>query len=108
MSEVSRYAPRPVAFIMRFVRRRSVAHAAILAAVLAAVGCSVSTQYGIKFLVDILANQADWAGRIWSAFGLLVALIAADNLLWRAACWIANSAFVAVTGDLRRSEEHTS
>jgi ATP-binding cassette subfamily B protein len=30
-----------------------------------------------------------------------VALIAADNLLWRLACWIANPTFVAVTGDLR-------
>src|ERR1700676_5426694 len=102
MSEVSRYAHYPVAFIFRFVCRRWVAHTAILAAVLAAVGCSVSTQYGIKFLVDILANQGDGAGRLWSAFGLLVALIAADNLLWRAACCIANPAFVAVTGDLRR------
>ena len=29
-------------------------------------------------------------------------LIAADNLLWRVASWIANYAFVGVTGDLRR------
>src|SRR5579859_6964343 len=77
MSELSRYASRPVGFILRFVRRRWVAHAAILTAVLAAVGCSVSTQYGIKFLVDILADYAGGANRIWVAFSLLVALIAA-------------------------------
>src|ERR1700736_5261401 len=93
MSEVSRYAHRPGAFIMRFVRRRSVAHAAILAAVLAAVGCSVSTQYGIKFLVDTLAKQAVGANHVWSAFGLLVVLIAVDNLLWRIGSWVANSTF---------------
>jgi hypothetical protein len=29
-------------------------------------------------------------------------LIAADNLLWRVASWIASYTFVAVTGDLRR------
>ena len=32
----------------------------------------------------------------------LGSLIAADNLLWRVASWIANYAFVGVTGDLRR------
>jgi ATP-binding cassette, subfamily B, bacterial len=33
---------------------------------------------------------------------LLVGLIAADNLLWRVAGWIASFTFVRVTGDLRR------
>ena len=36
------------------------------------------------------------------AFLLLVTLIAADNLLWRVASWIASYTFVGVTGDLRR------
>src|ERR1700724_3749678 len=102
MNDVSRYTNRPVAFTFRFVRRRWVAHAAILAAVLAAVGCSVSTQFGIKLLVDTLANQAVGANHVWSAFGVLVVLIAADNLLWRIGSWVANAAFVGVTGDLRR------
>ena len=39
---------------------------------------------------------------VWTAFLLLGALIAGDNLLWRLASWIANFAFVGVTGDLRR------
>jgi hypothetical protein len=37
----------PVAFMFRFVRRRWIAHAAILAAVLTAVACSVGTQFGV-------------------------------------------------------------
>ncbi len=100
--DVSRYTNRPIAFLFKFVRQRWVVHASILAAVVAAVGCSVSTQYGIKFLVDALADHSVWENRVWSAFGLLVVLIAADNLLWRLAGWIANPAFVGVTGDLRR------
>ncbi len=103
MSDVSQYTNRPVAFTFRFVRQRWVAHAVILAAVLAAVGCSVSTQYGIKFLVDAMSSENVATPRLWSAFGLLVGLIAADNLLWRVASWIANSTFVGVTGDLRRA-----
>src|ERR1700724_837379 len=102
MNDVSRYTNRPVSFTFQFVRRRCVAHAAVLAAVLAAVGCSVSTQFGIKLLVDTLANQAVGANHVWSVFGLLVVLIAADNLLWRIGSWVANSTFVGVTGDLRR------
>ena len=101
VSDVSRYANRPIAFTLRFVYQRWVAHAAILAAVLAAVGCSVGTQYGIKLLVDTLTHPSG-AHRAWPAFGFLVALIAADSVLWRLAGLVAHSAFVGVTGDLRR------
>ncbi len=78
VGDVSRYANRPIAFTLRFVYQRWVAHAAILAAVLAAVGCSVGTQYGIKLLVDTLTHP-NGAHRAWPAFGFLVALIAADS-----------------------------
>jgi len=100
MADLCDYAGRPLAFILRYVRQRPVAHTAILTAVLTAVACSVGTQYGVKFLVDVLANHN--GADIWVAFGLLGSLIAADNLLWRLASWIANYAFVGVTGDLRR------
>jgi ATP-binding cassette, subfamily B, bacterial len=100
MADLCDYAGRPLAFVLRYARQRPVTHAVILMAVLAAVACSVGTQYGVKHLVDVLSNH-EGAG-IWLAFGLLGSLIAADNLLWRLAGWIANFAFVGVTGDLRR------
>jgi ATP-binding cassette, subfamily B, bacterial len=101
MDSFCRYAARPVAFIARYLRRRPWSHFAIVLLVLAAVGCSVTTQYGVKFLVDTLSTPGK-SGAVWVAFALLLTLIASDNLLWRIASWIANSAFVAVTGDLRR------
>jgi hypothetical protein len=82
---------------------RPIAHAVILVAVVAAVGCSVGAQYGVKILVDILAGGI--SGNIahaWLGFLFLATLIAADNLLWRLASWIASSVFVGVTGDVRR------
>jgi ATP-binding cassette subfamily B protein len=100
MAELTVYAASPLAFIFRYIRLRPASHAAILTAVLAAVVCSVCTQYGVKFLVDTLSSGVNAAA--WTAFLLLGALIAADNLLWRIAAWIANYAFVGVTGDLRR------
>jgi len=100
MADLCAYTKRPLAFVFHYVGLRPVSHAVIFAAVLAAVACSVGTQYGVKFLVDVLSSH-DGRG-VWAAFALLGTLIAADNLLWRVAAWIANFAFVGVTGDLRR------
>jgi ATP-binding cassette, subfamily B, bacterial len=103
MEDVCRYADRPLAFVTRYVRTRPIAHTVIGIALIAAVGCSVGAQFAIKLLVDILAGGS--AGNdlhIWLGFLLLATLIAADNLLWRLAGWIASSTLVAVTGDLRR------
>lgn len=100
--DACRYADRPLAFVARYVRRRPVAHAAIVTAVIGAVGCSVAAQYGVKVLVDTLASGLAHAREAWLGFLLLATLIAADNFLWRVACWIASYTFVAVSGDLRR------
>src|SRR5580692_9123367 len=100
MVDLCDYAKHPLSFIFSYVRQRPVSHAVILTAVLCAVACSVGTQYGVKFLVDTLSRGI--TADVWTAFILLGALIAADNLLWRLASWIGNYAFVGVTGDLRR------
>jgi ATP-binding cassette subfamily B protein len=103
MEHVCRYADRPFAFLARYVKVRPIAHAAIVTAVVAAVGCSVGAQYGVKVLVDTLTGGFGTHARdAWFGFLLLATLIAADNLLWRVASWIASYTFVAVTGDLRR------
>jgi ATP-binding cassette subfamily B protein len=104
--DLCRYADKPIAFLLRYLRRRPIAHTVILVAVLGAVACSVSTQYGVKFLVDTLsagpaAAGSPQAAHPWIAFALLVSLVSADNLLWRVASWRASSTFVGVTGDLR-------
>jgi ATP-binding cassette subfamily B protein len=101
MDELSRLAGRPYAFIFRYVQHRALSHFAIFAAVLGAVACSITTQYGVKYLVDVLSDPAR-SHAVWLAFAVLVALIAADNILWRLAGWIASCSFVRVTGDLRR------
>jgi ATP-binding cassette, subfamily B, bacterial len=101
MDDFCRYAGRPLGFMFRYIRLRPETHLLILIAVVAAVACSVSTQYGVKYLVDTLSGSPVDNG-VWIAFLLLVCLIAADNLLWRLASWVANFTFVGVTGDLRR------
>ncbi|MBR2815114.1 MAG: ABC transporter ATP-binding protein [Reyranella sp.] len=100
MEDLSKLAGRPFAFLFRYVVRRPMAHAAILLAVVGAAACAVSTQYGVKSLIDALSGGQHAA--VWVAFALLVSLMAADNFLWRVAGWIASYAFVATSGELRR------
>lgn len=102
MDNLSGYARRPFSFVLRYLRRRRAAHVVIVSAVVAAVACSVGTQYGVKNLVDSLTAGSSHANGVWLAFGFLMLLIAADNLLWRVASWTASFTFVGVTGDLRR------
>ena len=99
---LSGYANRPFRFVARYLRHRLGAHLLILLAVVAAVACSVSTQYGVKYLVDALAAGPAHSGGVWLAFVFLISLIASDVLLWRVASWTASFTFVGVTGDLRR------
>ncbi|SHG84205.1 ABC transporter ATP-binding protein [Bradyrhizobium erythrophlei] len=102
MDNLSGYAHRPFAFVLRYLRQRLSSHIVILLSVVAAVACSVGTQYGVKALVDGLSAGTSHAGSVWLAFIFLMSLIAADNFLWRIASWTASFTFVGVTGDLRR------
>jgi ATP-binding cassette, subfamily B, bacterial len=102
MDNLSGYAHRPFPFVLRYIRQRLASHVVILTAVVAAAGCSVGTQYGVKYLVDSLTAGPAHAGGVWLAFVFLLSLIAADNSLWRIASWTASFTFVGVTGDLRR------
>jgi ATP-binding cassette subfamily B protein len=101
MNDPYQYVDRPFAFMFRYVGLRPREHAVIITTVLAAVTCSVVTQYAVKYLVDVLSGTSP-AHYVWYAFFLLVSLIAADNLLWRLAGWVASFTFVRVTGDVRR------
>ena len=90
-------------FLFRYIGLHPFGHAVVLIAVLLAVACSVSTQFGMKHLIDIVSmGQQTGAPLVWGAFALLCGLVAADNLLWRVAGYTAHLTFVAVTGDIRR------
>ena len=72
MDQLSGYARRPFAFVLRYLRRRLAAHLVILTAVVAAVACSVGTQYGVKHLVDNLSAGASQNGGGWLALIFLL------------------------------------
>jgi ATP-binding cassette, subfamily B, bacterial len=99
---VTHYATHgPILFLLHYVRQRLAGHVVVLTAILAAVGCAIGSQYAIKNLVDVLGWQFPPARTLWWAVGVLLALVAGDNLLWRLAGWIAARTFVELGGDLR-------
>ncbi len=65
MDNLSGYANRPFAFVLRYLRERPGSHAVILSSVVAAVACSVGTQYGVKFLVDGLSGGPASVDSVW-------------------------------------------
>ena len=102
MRDICTFTSRPIAFLARYIKLRAGAHGVILAAVLGAVASSIGAQYGVKMLVDTLAATSVAVASVWVAFAILTSLIAADNLLWRLAMYVASFTFTAVTGDIRR------
>jgi len=90
-----------ISFLGRYVRRRLPSHLVVLISMLLAVGCSVASQYAVKHLVDVLGTHDPTTEVLWGAVGLLLGLVAGDNLLWRLAGWVSTHAFVAVGGDMR-------
>src|ERR1700677_5393508 len=88
-------------FLGRYVRRRFFSHLVVIAAVLAGVLCNVGSQYAIKHLVDVLGTRNPPSTVLWGAVGILLGLVAGDNILWRVAGWASTHAFVAVGGDIR-------
>ena len=94
---------RPLAYLFYYIAKHPAGHLTVLISVLLAVGCSVSTQYGMKHLIDIVSSGlVAGQDKVWGGFALLCGLVAADNLLWRVGGYAAHRTFVAVTGDIRR------
>lgn len=91
----------PGRFLIHYVIRRLTSHSVVIVAVLGAVGCAIGSQYAVKTLVDVLSEGNPTDLELARSVGLLLGLVAGDNLLWRVAGWIASYAFVAVGGDLR-------
>jgi ATP-binding cassette subfamily B protein len=90
-----------ISFLLRYIWRRALSHSIVLLAVFAAVTCAVASQWAVKTLVDVLGSQNPPPYRLWGAVGMLLGLVAGDNLLWRLAGWVSTYAFVAVGGDIR-------
>src|SRR5258707_7711457 len=93
---VSRDASRgPIQFLLHYVLRRAGRHSVVIAAVVCAVACSIGPQYAVNHLVDVLSSGDPASPAIWCAVGILLAVVADDNGLWRVARWPSTYTFPA-------------
>jgi ATP-binding cassette, subfamily B, bacterial len=74
---------RPLAFLWHYVRRRPQLHLVAVAAVAGAAGSACAAQYGLKLVVDAMAQGPSNLAAVWSAAAVFAGLLACESVLWR-------------------------
>ncbi|MDM0009512.1 ABC transporter ATP-binding protein [Variovorax sp. J22G73] len=70
------------------MRQRPAAFGVLLTLIVAAASCSVGVQYGMKLIVDTMADNDRSSRAIWKWLGLFIVLIAAESAFWRLSGWL--------------------
>src|ERR1700758_4111970 len=85
---VAAFPRRPIAFLWHYIRRRPLLHFAALASVLGAAFCACSAQYGLKLIVDAMAQGVDHIAAAWRALAVFAGLLSGESMLWRLGSWL--------------------
>ena len=78
---------RPLAFLWHYVRRRPVLHAAAIASVFGAASFACVAQFGLKLIVDAMAEGPQHIAKVWWALAMFAGLLAGESVLWRLGGW---------------------
>jgi ATP-binding cassette subfamily B protein len=103
-SHQSHGAPLPntaIAFLWRYVTLRPWHFATLFVLIVGAASCAVAVQFGMKLLVDAMAQGREAAGHVWLPFTVFIALIVVENLFWRSGGYLGCRTVVASCADLR-------
>ena len=94
---------RPVAFLWHYIQLRPWHFGGLLFLIVGAASCAVAVQYGMKLLVDSMAQgTADrGAANVWFPLGLFISLIVIENVFWRLGGWLGCRTVVASVVDIR-------
>jgi len=93
----------PVAFLWRYICARPWHFGGLLALIVGASSCAVAVQYGMKMLVDSMAQASGdrGAANVWFPLGLFISLIVIENVFWRLGGWLGCRTVVASVVDIR-------
>ena len=80
---VAAFPRRPIAFLWHYIRRRPLLHFGALASVLLAASCACAAQYGLKMIVDAMAQGVDHIAVAWRALAVFAGLLGGESVLWR-------------------------
>ncbi|MCP9340498.1 ABC transporter ATP-binding protein [Stutzerimonas xanthomarina] len=94
---------RPVPFLWHYICARPWHFGGLLALIIGAASCAVAVQYGMKLLVDAMAQGTADRGsaNVWWPLGLFISLIVIENVFWRLGGWLGCRTVVASVVDLR-------
>lgn len=94
---------RPVAFLWHYVCARPWHFGGLLLLIVSAATCAVAVQYGMKLLVDAMAQGSSNRGAadVWFPLGLFIGLIVIENVFWRLGGWLGCRTVVASMVDIR-------
>lgn len=94
---------RPVAFLWHYICARPWYFGGLLALIIGAASCAVAVQYGMKLLVDAMAQGTSDRGsaNVWWPLGLFIGLIVTENVFWRLGGWLGCRTVVASVVDIR-------
>ncbi len=94
---------RPVAFLWHYICARPWHSGGLLALIIGAASCAVAVQYGMKLLVDAMAQGTSDRGsaNVWWPLGLFIGLIVTENVFWRLGGWLGCRTVVASVVDIR-------
>ena len=93
---------RPVAFLWHYICAPW-HFGGLLALIVGAASCAVAVQYGMKLLVDAMAQGTSDRGsaNVWWPLGLFIGLIVTENVFWRLGGWLGCRTVVASVVDIR-------
>jgi ATP-binding cassette subfamily B protein len=98
---VAAFPRRPIPFLWHYVRRRPLLHFTALAAVLGAASAACAAQYGLKLIVDAMAQGAQHMSAVWLALAVFVGLLAGESMLWRFGSWLGYRAILVDKAEAR-------
>ncbi len=92
---------RALPFLARYVRLRPLHFGALAALIVVAALSAVGVQYGMKLIVDAMANGERDGSAVWRALAFFITLIAVESIAWRGAGWLSCVTVVATGVDVR-------
>ncbi|QIB52115.1 ABC transporter ATP-binding protein [Pseudomonas sp. OIL-1] len=92
---------RPVAFLWHYIVQRPWHFGGLFLLIVGAAGCAVAVQYGMKLLVDAMAEGNRATASVWFPLTLFLSLIVIENVLWRLGGWLGCRAVIASVVDIR-------
>src|SRR5262249_34305020 len=91
---VAAFPRQPVAFLWHYIRRRPLLHFSALASVLGAAVSACAAQYGLKLIVDAMAQADGPSSALWVALAVFTGLLAGESALWRLGSWLGYRAMI--------------